>query len=143
MKQKKAKNRFKKISIDMLLIGGVILLLATVTFFLLQNIKSARLDGVFADRASITEQLLKKKQIKATSVKDIESIDSWMTFQYINLIFSLPESYLQEQLAITDKKYPNIPIWKYTKKNQLDRMLFIKKVKDAVNRYVTNQPTQN
>lgn len=110
MKQKNTKNQFKKISIDILLIAGVILLLATVTFFLLQNIKSARQDGIFADRASITEQLLKKKQIKTTSVKDIESIDSWMTFQYINLIFSLPDSYLKEKLAINDKKYPNIPI---------------------------------
>lgn len=143
MKQMTITARFKKISIDSLLIGGVILLLAMVTFFLLQNIKSARKDGVFADRASITERLLKSKQTQTTSVKDIESIDSWMTFQYINLIFNLPDDYLKKQLGIQEKKYPNIPIGKYVKNNKLDKMLFIKNLKEAVHAYLTNQPTRN
>lgn len=61
-----------------------------------------------------------------------------MTFAYINFRFHLPPDYLKEKLAIQDKKYPEIPLNRYIKKNALDSMIFLKQVQDIVK----NAPTK-
>ena len=40
----------------------------------------------------------------------INGINTWMTFDYINVVFKLPPDYLKDRLAITDPRYPNIRI---------------------------------
>jgi hypothetical protein len=47
------------------------------------------------------------------TVNDINRIQSWMTFDYINKVFRLPTSYLESFLHISDSHYPNMLISQY------------------------------
>lgn len=55
-----------------------------------------------------------------------------MTFKYVNVVFGLDDSVLKNALSIEDKKYPNLPIGKYSKKSGYDREEFVKTVREAV-----------
>lgn len=66
-----------------------------------------------------------------------------MTFQYINLVFSLPKDYLKDELQITDSKYPNISIAKYIKRNNGDRNQFIIDLKNTIRVHMTSSPIKH
>jgi len=81
--------------------------------------------------------------INITSImKSSSAITMWMTFDYINTIFSLPEDYLKTQLHIQDARYPNISLKSVVKQNKLDRDVFLKSVQQSVDEYV-RQNSQN
>ena len=71
--------------------------------------------------------------------KNTSIINSWMTFDYINVIFKLPKDYLKTSLHIVDIHYPKISISKYVKANKLDINTFLSEVKNSVNSYFLNQ----
>lgn len=48
---------------------------------------------------------------------DPERIETWMTFKYVNVVFNLDDTVLKDALDIEDKKYPNVPIGKYSKRS--------------------------
>jgi len=88
----------------------VISLLILSCILLVRNIQIARQGGVFNHRTSVSELLLKNKQSNQISIADTDYIDVWMTFQYVNFIFDIPENYLKDQLRITDNAYPNMTL---------------------------------
>jgi len=63
------------------------------------------------------------------------SIESWMTFDYVDKVFGLPESYLKESLAISDARYPRMTIHSYVKKMNLPESEFLAFVRNAVASY--------
>ncbi len=72
---------------------------------------------------------------------DINDIDTWMTFDYINAVFKLPEPYLKTALSIQDPQYPNLHIGKYARTNRLDAETALAKVRSAVATYGTAPAT--
>jgi hypothetical protein len=66
------------------------------------------------------------------SVSNISHISEWMTFDYINHLFDIPASYLQEALQITDPEYPFMTIGQYSKKTHQDRNSVIQKIQDLI-----------
>jgi hypothetical protein len=119
--------------------GVVITLVIAIVIYcglLIGNIQSAKRAGVFNNRTNIAEILQKNKQTHLTSVEDVGLIDAWMTFEYINALFNIPASYLQESLDIQDSKYPKIPVGKYIKINRLNRSEYLLKVKKSVRNHV-------
>jgi len=70
---------------------------------------------------------------------NINLIDTWMTFRYINLIFKLPPNYLKDNLNISDKHFPNISLRGYIKNNKLDATTFLDNVKNTVEKYFANK----
>lgn len=66
---------------------------------------------------------------------DINDIDTWMTFDYINTVFKLPPSYLKTALSVQDPHYPNIHIARYARNNRLDAETALQKVRSAVAAY--------
>lgn len=77
-----------------------------------------------------------------TSINDVNFIESWMTFKYINVIFKIPEEYLKTKLYIVDKKYPNIPLWKYARNSKIENTIFLNQVKELVLEYIKLNPTR-
>lgn len=65
----------------------------------------------------------------------LSTIAGWMTFRYVNKVFSLPPGYLQQELGIEDAKYPNIEIARYAKEVNKDSTVFVGEVRAAVSRY--------
>ncbi len=72
------------------------------------------------------------QKIASGSIVDVNYIDAWMTFSYINTTFHLPDTYLREQLAITHPKYPRITIRAYAKSIQQDPAILVQHVQNAV-----------
>jgi len=66
---------------------------------------------------------------------NINSINTWMTFDYINVIFKLPKNYLQNTFNITDPRYPNIRIGNYTKQHNLNLREFMHNLELAITNY--------
>lgn len=133
----------KKLTIlEYFLIGIIIVLLTIFSVLLVHNIQLAHKTGVFQNRTSISELLLKNKQTNVTSIQDVEYIDVWMTFEYINFIFNLPENYLKDMLYIDDTHYANLSIGRYIKDKKLDRDIFINEVKNKVKEYIVLHPTK-
>jgi len=69
----------------------------------------------------------------------VTTIDTWMTFNYLNVVFKLPPTYLQKQLKITDPRYPNIRIDGYARRNHLSPETVLHAVQQAIRNY---RPTQ-
>ena len=74
---------------------------------------------------------------RTLGVNDVNMIQSWMTFNYINKVFKLPTNYLKNILNISDSRYPNIPLEDYAEKAKIKTADFTTKVQDAVHSYLT------
>ncbi len=65
----------------------------------------------------------------------IDTIQPWMTFNYLNVVFNMPASYLQNGLGIIDPSYPNIRIDTYIKRHKLNSTVFFTGVKQVITSY--------
>ncbi|MEI6478755.1 MAG: hypothetical protein WCO18_00535 [bacterium] len=72
---------------------------------------------------------------KPITVEDIGSIQEWMTFDYINHLFGLPNDYLMTNLSITDSKYPKLTIRKYSLDKKTDLPTSIAEIQSAIKVY--------
>ena len=87
-------------------IGVIVLLTFTIAWFI---------DSVVSFRHELRSET-QRAEYRQVSADDIEA---WMTYEYINFRFNLPDSYLLETLAIESKKYPKIKI----KKDMLPKVI--------------------
>jgi cellobiose-specific phosphotransferase system component IIB len=114
---------FRKLSLEMLIGFISVCVIGGISFVLLiQNIDTAREHGVFEGkhRNPITDILTKNKERNTISERDVALIEPWMTFAYVNFIFSIPEENFRAQFHITDTRYPNMPIGMYIKDAKSD-----------------------
>ena len=59
-------------------------------------------------------------------------IREWMTFRYINREFSLPSDYLQQQLKISAKNYPDITVEGFAEQNKQNVIDVISKIQQSI-----------
>ena len=64
---------------------------------------------------------------------------TWMTFDYIDRLFSLPPHYLQTTLSITDNRYPRLTLSEYASDNYLTNAMFLAEVQSAIRVYFDNK----
>ncbi len=62
----------------------------------------------------------------------VESIQPWMTFEYLNRVFHLQPNYLQTELHITDTRYPRLSIHAYAKELSPNAESALIQVKNAI-----------
>ena len=72
----------------------------------------------------------------------ISDIAPWMTFDYINKIFHIPKTFLEQSLKINDKKYPIITIGQYSKKIGTSTSILIKDMQDLIQTYSASSTTK-
>ncbi len=65
----------------------------------------------------------------------LNDIRTWMTFNYINVIFKLHPDYLKNMFNISDPQYPNIRIDRYLKRNNINPIEFQIKLEEAITNY--------
>ena len=82
------------------------------------------------------KELYKRKYPLPAPLAEAELIQSWMTFDYINRVFSLPSDYLKGGLDITNSSYPKITIRKVADGRHALPESYLEEVKDAVRRYL-------
>lgn len=120
MDNKNSKNEAKKSKIIQIIsMFAAFFLVMFFIFFILRDIKR---HGLFSP--PIPKNFHKKIEI--------DEIKSWMTFDFINKTFGLPNDYLKKELNISDKKYPNMTIDNLAKNNKEASDPLLKKIKKLI-----------
>ncbi len=68
----------------------------------------------------------------------VSTIQAWMTFDYVNVVYKLPTNYIKDILGINDPKYPNVRIDTYAKESNINQKLLL----DTVQHYVSTYQNQ-
>jgi hypothetical protein len=71
------------------------------------------------------------------NVNDINTVQSWMTFDYINKVFKLPPDYLKNTLGVSDNRYPNETIGHYARSKKEKFSVVLNQVQEALHNYLT------
>lgn len=71
------------------------------------------------------------------TASDASRVESWMTFSYINRVFSLPPAYLETSLSIRDTRYPRLTIEEYAEDQHLSEPAFLTQIQTAIRAYFT------
>lgn len=122
----------KWIRYALILLAGILAALLITLFFQYENLERAQLVEGWRLRAA--GFLVHHAPLPVTDATDIRS---WMTFDYIDRLFSLPPDYLKAQLDISaSSSYPRITIAAYAKKQNLNVTALTGRVEDAVQAYV-------
>ena len=112
----------------------VILILVLVSLFvlLIQQYKNIQSLNYTNPRQFLNRPFNKPKPLNIT---DVNSIQSWMTFDYINHVFLLPPEYLRTVLLITNNRYPKITIIQYSKDIKSTQNDTLIKVQNAIKNF--------
>jgi heme/copper-type cytochrome/quinol oxidase subunit 3 len=127
----KTENMEKWIRLSILLF--VITLIVLFIFFLKQYIILKKADIINIRETEISSLI---KSHNKFSAQDADIIRSWMTFDYINKLFNIPQSYLQTTLNITSSHYPKLVVSDYIEDNRLDKNIFLQSLISAVKGYI-------
>ena len=124
----------KKRAEELFLILSITILIIIFSFLLIKDIQSAHQIRI----AQKNNAFYKQKNTKQIAATDVDYIQSWMTFHYINTIFAIPENYLNNNLKINDNHYPNLTIKKYAKNNNLNEQSALATLKQSVRDFMAN-----
>ncbi len=116
----------------------LILLLVLIILFglLAEQYFEIRNQGIINTEKLQLQNLASQKPLNAA---DVIYIEPWMTFNYINISFKLPNNYLKNALHISNPKYPNIVIVKYAKSIGKTGTIFTNTVRAAVRQYFSSK----
>ncbi len=63
------------------------------------------------------------------SLTNVNQIQPWMTFDYLNVVFSLPPDFFHNAFKISDPQYPNMQINQLAKSRQIYNQELIEEIK--------------
>ncbi len=89
--------------------------------------------------SSFRDFLLVRRERGPLPAADADLIRSWMTFDYINHLFSLPADYLKTNLNVNDSRYPNLSISEYSESLSTSSISFLDTVRLVVSEASTTQ----
>ena len=98
-------------------------ILAVSLYDFVGNLETLRLRGLF--RAQFRYPATMQKITP-------DEISGWMTFRYINAVFKLPPTYLENSLNIKDKHYPNLSLDVLAKEQNLTSQQITAKTTSSV-----------
>jgi hypothetical protein len=110
--------------------------LLLLALLLIAQYQGLRRENLVPQHHSILSSL---KQNGTLAPQDSNLIGTWMTFDYIDYIFSLPPSYLQNALSIHDPRYPHVTIEEYAEDAHLGLNGTLQAVQAAVRSYTPAQ----
>ena len=79
---------------------------------------------------------------RPVSSSDISYIAPWMTFDYITRVFDLPPTYLDQNLKVSNPKYPAITLMQYAKTTGTSTGAVIRNVQDLLKKYLASSTPQ-
>ena len=74
---------------------------------------------------------------RSINANDVNTVQSWMTFDYINKVFKLPQDYLKNNLSVSDSSYPNETIGRYARSKKEKSSAVLTQVQEALHNYLT------
>jgi hypothetical protein len=122
------KNNTEKKILGLVILAMIVTLLglcAAITF----DIRHA---GSGSYPTSIRQFLAARRARGPLSAADTELLRTWMTFDYVNQLFGLPQGYLKTVLNINDSHYPNISFSEYSESISTSSTSFLDAVRSAI-----------
>ena len=104
----KIKKFFSSPTVILFVVG---IIFATTTIVFAANIKDLHGNGAFQLKNNPVQIFTGRKK-KPTTIGPIDPavIEPWMTFEYINTVHALPQSFLKESLGIQTTRYPRTTV---------------------------------
>ena len=81
--------------------------------------------------ARIAQRSMLHRLARQALARNPDTIEGWMTFDYIDHIFSFPPGYLKAALNISDSRYPRLTIDAYAKSAKIPEKSFLESVRAA------------
>lgn len=81
-------------------------------------------------------RFLVRHENRTLGERDVNRIQSWMTFDYLNKVFRLPPDYLKNDLAISNAKYPNVTIDEQAEQEHVKPVALTVRVQEAIHYYL-------
>ena len=123
-------NPNQKRAIRETIIFILILLLLISSIWFIKTFKTLYRDGnLRAIHGPYSDRLNKNEVITINTIK------TWMTFDYLNIVFKIDPSYFPKVLNINDPRYPNIRIDHYAKNHNINPSLFLNSIKQSITNY--------
>ena len=114
-------------------LGVAVVAIIALTFLLFQQYQHVqRLGYVSIHRQSLLRSLHGSGPLTAA---DASSTAVWMTFEYINRAFDLPQSYLETELDVYDTRYPHMTIIEYANDSGMSQTVALSRVQNAISTY--------
>ncbi len=73
---------------------------------------------------------------------NVDLIRDWMSFDYLNWAFQLPNDYLQVELKIDDTDYPHVSVRSMAEKERIASSVYLHTVQVAIIKYFAQNPSQ-
>jgi hypothetical protein len=115
----------------------IIIIFTFFTVFILVVLGLSTLRQIKGHKPFSLQRSFGTHRYRPVTVSDVMYISPWMTFDYINKLFDLPQDYLKDSLQIVDTKYPFLTIGDYTKKANTNTAVAIQTIRFDVKKYVT------
>jgi hypothetical protein len=109
----------------------LVTIIVTTTYSLAVEMRGLGSSGQLATRQRLRQALTRALLTKP----DVASISDWMTFDYLNLVFKLPPTYLKDYLGVTDARYPRLSIRRYAATRQLSPSIAVQGVQAAIRNF--------
>ena len=85
------------------------------------------------------EELYSRRLTQPAAAENVSLVRYWMTFDYINRIFSLPPDYLASALNISDPHYPYITLSHYARGEKISPSQLLAEVQASVFNYLNRK----
>lgn len=96
----------------------------------------------YAQRLSYSTEHTEMRSWHSTLLRavpaEVSSVDSWMTFSYLERAFRLPPGYLAERLPAIDPHYPRLTIKKYAASHGLSVTSTLANVKVSISTFIAS-----
>lgn len=111
-----------------ILLVATLLILVVLCGFLIREFETLQHQHLVPDES----QLMRGRVMTQTNP---DFIQPWMTFDYIDLVYGLPPTYLQNALSIGSLSYPRLSISQAATAQGVSTDAFLGQVKSAVRAY--------
>lgn len=135
----KRKHKFR---FYMLLIV-VISALVVSAMLLFAHFRRLRAHRAFRPPPALREFIRTPQSVPRLGIDDVSAIRPWMTFEFLNRAFGLPDDYLRRMLSVMSDRYPKIPIGKEAKESGVQIDVYISNLQDAVKNALVESSKEN
>ena len=115
-----------------LILGILVIILVFLVVSLISSYKQANIGKIIHSHVTA----LKNNETAGGAAVNISTVQSWMTFDYINRLFGLPPDYLKATLSISDPIYPHLSLLRYSHLRGTSVMQEVAAVKEAIQAYL-------
>ncbi len=130
--------QIKKYLVPVTILILLLILLGYTIFSLTQTIQSGVQSGNLRLQRHPHEFLTRRSS--STVAFPVVSIQSWMTFDYIEKNFHLPKNYFKTALGITDTRYPFLSLKRFATVQKKSETVIVNEVKQAIVQSVNVAP---